>query len=223
MWSAITRLFGELFLFVGYLRLAARLSKLGTAHEATLDSEKLHRAIQDYAALTDSTLEELSKCEISRGQAPDDKTFKFGTTFATVLTFATGVLAALGQSLTSGCWRTVVMALAIPAIFYSAAGGLLGLAAARTMRTFGTGPAMAATMANAGPVQRPIHLARAVAYQERINLQRVARNEAAFMCIRNGAMFIVFALAAIVIAGTLVTPKSETPGAKLWLAAYLWR
>ena len=119
----------------------------------------------------------------------------------------------------SPTWKFVVVVFASISVFYVMIGGLLGVAAAtRTLPTFGIGMGFKAKRANESVAMRPYLLAEALACQERMNQIRVIRNEAAFMSIRNGFLFVLIAVLAVLI-GVQFTNKDDAIERKIWPAS----
>lgn len=214
----IRRSFQELCPFVDYLSLHSTiLSELTIFSAGALPAGRTLESIQLYANALSADLEDALAAEQNRAAALDEKTFKHAASIATALTLATAATTAVAQLLSEAAWKLAAMAFALPAIVYIIAGGLLGFAAARTLPMFGTGMSFKAELGNADAVMRPFVLARALACQERINQLRVARNETAFMSIRNGFLCLAVAVS-VVLLGVQFSQKGDTLERKIWPA-----
>ncbi|MBB5053605.1 hypothetical protein HNQ36_003605 [Afipia massiliensis] len=213
------RIFEELFPFITYLRLRSKV--LGEVAEFSIGSMPdgpILIAVRIYASAAPTDLEDGLISEQKRGVTLDEKTFRHAASIATALTIASAATAAVAQMLPGTEWKIAVVVFTIPSIFYITAGGLLGLAAARTLTMFGTGMRFTLDSKNASPSMKPIVIAHALACQERVNLVRVARNEVAFMLIRNGFLCIVAALS-IALCGAMYANKDDAVERKVWCAA----
>jgi hypothetical protein len=176
-------------------------------------------AIRAYCSAEPSDLEQALAAEHARAVTLDEKTFKHAASVATALAVASAATTAVAQLLSGPIWKLVVIAFTFPAIAYVMAGGLLGFATARTFPTFGIGMRFKIEQNNEKPAMKPYTLAEALACQERINLIRVARNEAAFMSIRNGFICIVFAICAVLL-GVQFANKVDGIERKIWPASF---
>jgi hypothetical protein len=215
----LRRIFEELFPFATYLRLRLRvLDELATVTSGSLPDGPILVAIRAYSGAAPADLEEGLASEQKRGAALDEKTFKYAASIATALTIASAATTAVAQLLPNSGWKIAVVAFTIPSIVYVTAGGLLGFSATRTLPMFGTGMGFAIENKNASPAMKPAVIARALACQERVNLVRVARNEAAFMTIRNGFLCIVAALSMALYGAMQPTSKDGVIEGKVWHA-----
>jgi hypothetical protein len=176
-------------------------------------------AVRDYCSAKPSDLEEALLAQQARAITLDEKTFRHAGSIATALTVASAATTAVAQLLLSPFWKMVVTVSTFPAIFYVMAGGLLGIAAARTLPGYGTGIRFKIEQAAEALARKPYVLAEALACQERMNNIRVARNEAAFMSIRNGLLLIGVAICAVLL-GALFATKVDTFERKIWPAAF---
>jgi hypothetical protein len=147
------------------------------------------------------------------------KTFKHAASIATALAVASAATTAVAQLLTSPDWKFAVFACTIPAIVYVTVGGLLGFGATRTLVTFGVGIRFTIAQNSESLAMKPLVLVEALACQEGMNLIRAARNEAAFMSIRNGFIFVVLAISVVLLGATLAT-KTEPVERKIWPASF---
>lgn len=218
-WS-LRRILHELFPFVCYLRLhAAIINELNQFITGALPTGQTLSAIRTYSSAPSADLEEALAAEQKRAVALDEKTFKHAASIATALTLASAATTAVAQLLSELIWKLTATAFAAPAIFYIMAGGLLGFAAARTLPMFGIGMRFKTDINNEDCAMKPFKLAQALACQERINQLRVARNETAFMSIRNGFLCLIAALL-IVLIGVQFSGKADVIERKVWPALY---
>lgn len=206
--------------FIKYLRFRSRtMSELET-HILGLpfSSGPILDSIKYYSHAEASDLREALIAEQSRGIALDEKTFKHSSSIATALTVASAATTAIAQVLTSSEWKVATVACTAPAICYVVIGGLLGFGAIRTLPTFGIGIRFMIAQNSETAAMRPLKLAEALACQEAINLIRVARNEAAFMSMRNGFVFVTMAVLMVLLGVTFAT-KSDQTRPRIWPAS----
>jgi len=176
-------------------------------------------AIRVYSHAEPSDLKEALLAEQTRGIALDEKTFKHAASIATALTVASAATTAVAQLLMGPDWKFAVVACSILAIMYVVSGGLLGFGATRTMPTFGVGMRFTIAQNSESLAMKPLVLAEALACQESMNLIRAARNEAAFMSMRNGFLFVVMAVS-VVLLGVNFATKTEPVERKIWPASF---
>jgi hypothetical protein len=221
MCSFLHRAVEQIFPFVEYLRAYSRITtelKSFAPGNRPVDGPAFS-AVRAYCSAKPSDLEEALAAEHVRAAALDEKTFKHAGSMATALAVASAATTAVAQLLTSPAWKVIVTALTVPAIFYVMIGGFIGIAAAaRTLPGYGTGVVFRLEQDAEPEFRKPYVLAEALACQERMNNIRVARNEAAFMCIRNGFLFVGLAVCAVLL-GALFANKFETIEPKIWSAA----
>lgn len=181
-----SRIFEEVAPFVAFLnnyrrlmRDAAERSKedCGTGYEQ-YDSELLQKRLEE---------------EYQRSKAIDEKTLKF--TF--VFSFGLAILGAGGGFLTQPnahiAYRVPSAVLAALCVVYALIGGLLALGSLKTLPQYGYGTKCAHDCS-----QKPELVARLLAAQEKVNVARHVRNEAAYQCLRN-SVILLMVLAVLVI------------------------
>lgn len=219
MLSAVNRTFHEILPFFRYLRMRSAIRKeLESFAPGCRPSQgPTLAAIHTYCTAKPSDLEEALASQQARAIALDEKTFKHASSIATALTVASAATTAVSQLLSTPAWKLTVVGLTVPAIAYVSIGGLLGIAAARTLQVYGTGIAFKLEQQAEAQVMKPYVLAEALACQERMNHIRVARNEAAFMSIRNGFICMVLAIC-VVLVGAQFSNKPDAISPKIWPA-----
>jgi hypothetical protein len=211
----------QVFPFVPYLQAhSAIMAELATFRPGGRPAEGPTLAsIRSYCTAKPSDLEQALIAQQARSVALDEKTFKHAGSIATALAVASAATTAIAQSLSSPFWKAVVVSFTLPAIIYVMIGGFIGIAAAaRTLPGYGTGIAFRIEQDAEPKAKKPYVIAEALACQERMNNIRVVRNEAAFLCIRNGFFFVGLAVCAVLL-GTLFGAKPETVEPKIWPAA----
>jgi hypothetical protein len=215
--NAFDRVLHELFPFVAYLKLRRSIRKEldSFAIKALPEDGPTLAAVRRYAVATPENIKEELVIQQKRAADLDDKTFKYATSIATALTIAAAATTAVAQLLSNSILKLAVVMVGVPAIGYVMAGGLLGIAAARTMGGYGTGLEFRLAQDGERPAMRPLVLAVALACQERVNIAKSARNEAAFMCIRNGFILTTIAIC-VILAGSRSQDKSDTIERKTW-------
>lgn len=215
------RILHEMFPFVRYLRAySAIMKELASFVSGCIPQEgPTLNAIRAYCSAKPSDLEEALAAQQARAIALDEKTFRHAASIATVLTVASAATTAVAQLLTNPFWKMIVTASTLLAIIYVMVGGLLGIAAARTLPGYGMGIRFRLEQDTEAVAMKPYVLAEAVACQERMNNIRVARNEAAFMSIRNGLLFIGIAICALLL-GAQFSSKVDGLELKVWPASF---
>lgn len=219
MLAFLIRVFQQIVPFVTYLRFRSRKMRELEPYilEQPFRDGPVLDAIRIYSHAEPSDLKEALLAEQSRGVALDEKTFKHAASIATALTVASAATTAVAQLLTGPAWKSAVVACTIPAIMYVIIGGLLSFGAARTLPTFGVGMRFKVAQNSESQAMKPLILAEALACQEGMNLIRAARNEAAFMSMRNGFLFVVLAIS-VVLLGVNFANKTEPVERKVWPA-----
>jgi hypothetical protein len=215
------RILHEMFPFVRYLRAHSAIMKELASFAPgrhPLEGPTLS-AVRAYCGAKPLDLEEALIAQQTRATALDEKTFRHAASVATALTVASAATTAVAQLLSSPFWKMVVTVPTFLAIVYVMAGGMLGIAAARTLPGYGTGIRFRIEQDTEAPDRKPYVLAEALACQERMNNIRVARNEAAFMSIRNGFFCIVVAVCALLI-GVQFAAKDNGIERKIWPASF---
>ncbi len=213
--------FEQIFPFIKYLRFRSRKMHELDPHIRGLPFRKgpVLDAIRTFSHAEPADLKEALLAEQSRGVALDEKTFRHSASIATALTVASAATTAVAQLLTGPNWKLGIVACTVPAIMYVMIGGLLGFGAARALPTFGVGIRFTIAQNCESLAMSPLVLAEALACQEGMNLIRAARNEAAFMSMRNGFFFVGLAIS-LVLLGVNFSTKSDSIEPKIWPASF---
>lgn len=220
MSDILNRIFHEMFPFVRYLRSRSAIMKeLNSFAPGRLPQEgPILDAVRAYCSAKPADLEEALIAQQARAIAVDEKTFRHAGSIATILAVASAATTAVAQLLSSPSWKVAVTMSTLMAIIYVMIGGLIGISAARTLPGYGTGIRFRIEQDTEIPARKPYVLAEALACQERMNNIRVARNEAAFMSIRNGLIFIGIAICAVLL-GAQFASKVDGLELKVWPAS----
>lgn len=213
-------LFEQILPFLKYLRIRwKKMREVGSyIGDRPPQAGPIFDSILAYSYAGQDDLEEAIIAEQNRGIALDEKTFRHAAATATALTVASAATTAVAQLLTSASWKIAVVLCTAPAVCYVMIGGLLGYGAARTLYTFGTGIRFKLEQNSTIPMMKTYVLAEALACQEAMNSIRGARNEAAFLSMRNGFLFVAMAVL-VVLLGVSFTKKDDHIEPKIWPAA----
>lgn len=215
------RAFHEVCPFVSYLRLRQRIEKRlhwNSSSSAGEERDVLMTAVADYRMLSIKGLEDSLKSEHERAISLDEKTFKYAASIATALTLTSTGVAAASQFVSEFHLAAVAFMASILSAVYVVSGGLLGFGAARTLRSYGVGVRHRLALQGARQAGQANLLAECVAYQEQVNLIRVARNEVAFMSIRNGLLLLMVAIAVLQFGLLQASRSNDDVGRKIWKA-----
>lgn len=217
--NLVSRILQEIFPFPAYWRLRWNIAKKLQWDSLSVDKsapDALISTVADYKKLSVKGLEDGLEGEHKRALALDEKTFKHAASIATALTLTSAVSAATSQLISNVYFAFAVFVLSILSAFYVVAGGLLGFGAARTLRTYGVGTRHRLALEGARQSAKANLLAECLARQEQVNLIRVARNEVAFMSIRNGLILLVFAVAVLMFGLLKTSRSSDELDGKVW-------
>lgn len=140
-----------------------------------------------YATLTDEILQQRLLAEHERAVKIDDKTSKFTLGFSISLTVISVLSNNIVKIIPIGRLGDYISPIFIVSSIYMLASSLISLGSLKTLPRYGYGTAFEIDKSKS-------KLANAVICQERINNLRHARNEAAFMSLRNGCLLIFAAL-----------------------------
>ena len=147
---------------------------------------------QRYRGLSAETIDRYLLQEHTRRESLREKTFKFGAGFAAALTIITLATAVIVELPSGNYVRYAFSVVAIMSVIYVGAAGILGFSAFRVERTFGYGPesAVERSRETSGTVRDLA--ARDLVLQIRVNNITTVQNEAAFACLRNGFLILIF-------------------------------
>lgn len=190
--------------FFHYVHYRRRFLKEASAADET-------GAAASYEKLTEDELRLLLKDERARGASMDEKTFKLTLS----LTFGLTIMGTVSATFLNGSdgllLRSVVGSLLALVVFYALGAGFVALGAMRTLPFHGLS---AYPDLKDKPGARREFLAVSLARNEKIGLARHARNETAYMALRNSflCLFALLALYFLVQAAPVVT------SARSWFA-----
>lgn len=181
----------QIFPFVGYLRARSKIVRALEDMENQAEGKSLD-LIKSYAEADPETLGKWLDDEHKRAAAIDDKTFKFASSIATALTLSSAAVTLVTQ-LTPNVWfKALILIPSVLSIMFAVIAAFFGFAAAGNSKTYGIGPgAKIGWVRIADEKQRSLSIAHALACQEKVYLLKVARNQAAFMCLRNSLILVI--------------------------------
>ena len=142
--------------------------------------------LSSYRDLDEDTIETRLKEEHDRARLIDEKTIKFTLTSSLALTLLSSTSPFILKTVTHGDFQLWSTVLSVISALFMLIGGLISLGALTTLPRYGYGTYFV-IKARTDPDIR-IH---ALAAQEKVNLIRHCRNEAAFQCIRNGLLLLI--------------------------------
>ena len=168
---------------------------------------QLGKTIERYAELGLDGLDQRIKEERERGTKIDEKTFKFTLALSvslTVLSVASGAFVNLLPS--SSIYSSSISIMCGVASLYMLSAGIISLGAVKTMPTYGYGTEYLINRADVGAP----YLAEALCLQEKMNVIRHLRNEAAYQSLRNGfiILFVALLLSILIIGSNRFCPRS---------------
>lgn len=202
--SLLSRFIQELLPFFHYVHYRRRFLKEASAADKP-------GVAASYEKLAENELESLLKDERARAASMDEKTFKLTLS----LTFALTIMGTVSATLLSGSdgllLRSVVGSLLALVVFYALGAGFVALGAMRTLPSHGLG---AYPDLKEKPGARREFLAASLARNEKIGLARHARNETAYIALRN-SFLCLFALLALYVA---VQSASVITSARSWFS-----
>lgn len=192
--NLIYRIFEEAFPIFPFLKYKnSILKKINNMEETASKSER-------YEELGSDSLNIRIKEEHERAIKIDEKTFKFtlGLSISlTVLTVASGSFVKFSPN--TSCSAYISMIFGISSLYMLMA-GIIALGAIKTLATYGYGTDHLLNQKKIGDS----YLAEALYAQERMNIIRQLRNEAAYQSLRNGflMLFIALGLSVVVVGGS---------------------
>ncbi|MDD5065107.1 MAG: hypothetical protein PHQ35_10185 [Phycisphaerae bacterium] len=194
------RLFEELFPFVFFyfhskriLRKAAypgignKDGEYGLYHQ--LDEESLTRRLRE---------------EHERAKSIDEKTVKFTVSISIALTILGSIGGYYSKMLDNGTLKLLVSSISGLSVLYTIMGGVLALGALRTLPLYGYGTDFVLKSKDNDEVK-----IAALAAQEKVNLARHLRNEAAYQCLRNGLIILMVSVVLFIAAPFLKTENQK--------------
>ncbi len=155
------------------------------------NNDELTAKSEVYKALDADCLNNRIKEEHERGIKIDDKTFKFTLGLSISLTVLAAASGSFAKYLPSNLFAEYISIACGFSALYMLAAGITALGALKTLPTYGYGTEHIINQ-KAGGVS---YLSQALFAQERMNIVRHLRNEAAYQSLRNGFILLFFALA----------------------------
>ena len=184
------RAFEEIFPFFHFWVNRNKTQKLiGDAAELTKKSKL-------YEQLEPNFLNDRIKEEHERGTKIDDKTFKFTLGLSISLTVLAAASGSLAKYLPSSSLAEFISIICGASALYMLAAGITALGALKTLPTYGYGTEHIINQKKDGVS----YLSQALFAQERVNIIRHLRNEAAYQSLRNGFLLLFIALSIFVVA-----------------------
>lgn len=160
------------------------------------NDEEVSEKSKSYDQLEADGINSRIKEEHERGVGIDDKTFKFTLGLSVSLTVLAAVSGSLARYLPDSSYATFISTVCGIAALYMLAAGITALGALKTLATYGYGTDHMINQKTKGVS----YVSQALYKQERMNIIRHLRNEAAYQSLRNGFLLLFFALAVSVAA-----------------------
>ena len=180
----ICRFFEEIFPLFPYLKSQRKiLSKINNDSELAEKSKK-------YNELDADCLNERIKEEHERAVKIDDKTSKFTLGLSVSLTVLAAASGSLVKFIPTSSYSSAISIVCGIASIYMLLAGITALGALKTLATYGYGTEHLLKLKSDGVS----HLSQALYAQERMNIVRQLRNEAAYQSLRNGFIMLFAAL-----------------------------
>lgn len=179
------RAFEEILPFFPFLVSRKKIQKL------IGDDAELTKRAKLYEQLESNCLDDRIKEEHERGIKIDDKTFKFTLGLSISLTVLAAASGSLAKYLPGSSFSEFISIVCGVSALYMLAAGITALGALKTLPTYGYGTEHIINQKMDGVS----YLSQALFAQERMNIIRHLRNEAAYQSLRNGFLLLFFALA----------------------------
>ena len=180
----IELLFEELFPSVKYFFNRRKLSK-------KIEGKNFENSLIDsYIQLDTTTLKNRLSEEHTRGVKIDEKTFKFTLGLSVSLTIIAAASGSFAKFFSGQDYSSLITIICGVSALYMLSAGIVSLGAIKTLPTFGYGTHHEIELKNKGDD----YLVIALISQEKVNIIRQLRNEAAFQSLRNGFVILFLAL-----------------------------
>lgn len=187
--NLIFRFFEEVFPIFPYLRNRNRtLDKVN-------DEVELSRQSERYEKLDPDSLSARIQEEHERATKIDEKTFKFTLGLSVSLTVLAAASGSFVKLLPNSSYAIYISIICSIASLYMLVAGIIALGAIKTLATYGYGTDHLLKQKERGNS----YLAEALYAQERMNIIRQMRNEAAYQSLRNGFLMLFLALVLFVV------------------------
>lgn len=147
-------------------------------------------ALEGYHLLESSILEKRLLEEHERGVKVDEKTFKFTLGLSVSLTIIAAASGSFAKFFPDQNFSVIIPLVCGVSALYMLSAGIISLGAIKTLPTFGYGTQHEMELKKEGDK----YLAFALLAQEKVNIIRQLRNEAAYQSLRNGFLILFAAL-----------------------------
>lgn len=174
----------ELFPFIPFFVSRKKIKKL-------IDNNELNAKSKAYKSLDADCLNDRIKEEHERSIKIDDKTFKFTLGLSISLTVLAAASGSFAKYLPSNLFAEYISIACGVSALYMLTAGITALGALKTLPTYGYGTEHIINQKADGVS----YLSQALFAQERMNIIRHLRNEAAYQSLRNGFILLFVALA----------------------------
>lgn len=176
------RIIEELLPFVFFpFRLKRLLNKAADPKIGNKDGE-----FSSYHNLDKKCLSIRLKEEHKRAKLIDEKTVKFTFLLSISLTILGSIGGYFSKTLENEVLKLAISGISGLSVLYTIMGGLLALGALKTLPTYGYGTDFILKSKDNDDVK-----VAALAAQEKVNIARHLRNEAAYQCLRNGLIILM--------------------------------
>ena len=192
----------EFLPFCAYYKYRSKL--LNDADNTYSESGTDNDTLSSCRTLDQDTINTRIEEEHERAKYIDEKTVKFTLTTTIALTLLSSTSPFLLQKVTQGVFLSCSITLSGVSVLYMLIGGLISLGALTTLPHYGYGTHYLINARNDQDAK--IH---ALVAQEKVNLVRHCRNEAAFQCIRNGLLLLIASFS-VTLVGFILTLQANT-------------
>lgn len=182
--ALVNRILEELFPFATYW---ANARKLRRKSDELIDSGNAGLEAEYQVLGLDKLLTRLKE-EHDRAIAIDEKTTKLTLTFSIAIALVSSIGSYFLDALEGSSALSAIVGLTQVAAIFALASGLIAVRALTTLPKYGYGTKFALEETNL------VAVTRALMAQEKINVLRHVRNEAAYQCLRNALVCLVFAV-----------------------------
>lgn len=185
----------ELFPFLTYFLQAQKIRRQVWSLDdiSKPDNGKLARTARRYNNIERDEISARLRDEHDRAKKIDEKTFRFTLLISVGLSIFGSAFAFIASEVASTNWaKTILVIISIAEVFFLV-GGLIALAAIRTMPFYGIGTEALLAKKNDAATDMPV-LSRWLVQQEQMNVIRQMRNEASYQCMRNGLILTISAM-----------------------------
>lgn len=156
----------------------------------TKEVEQIEAKCKIYRSLTEGCLRERIVEEHERATKIDDKTSRFTLSLSIALSVLTAASGITSSFLTDTEESHLVRLIVTISVLYMLLAGVTALGALKTLPTFGYGTHHQIKVKAEGVA----YLSRALYCQEKMNIVRQLRNEAAYQSLRNGFVTLIIAI-----------------------------